>query len=224
MIFRNFSSQDGQKHALLKISVFTCALISVYFFVRFPPFLHFQKGTRRLQSDLSQRKKIDSRFWTPINIDNVEDDDPIIILCKLDFVEYSSSPHKYPMAKDFEAMSSCEQGANIRKRKLSVLLADLANSKGTPKGRFLTPTGFVFHESRVGSTLVANALASDPSSMVFSESHPPSRVLKCSTCSRERKIQLFRDVVTLMGRSPVHKHLFFKFQAFRAYMDIPMEV
>ena len=35
------------------------------------------------------------------------------------------------------------------------------------------PSGFVFHESRVGSTLVANMLAAVPTNIVYSESAPP---------------------------------------------------
>lgn len=38
--------------------------------------------------------------------------------------------------------------------------------KGKPEGRVVYPTGFIFHESRVGSTLVANMLASNPWAMV----------------------------------------------------------
>jgi len=76
------------------------------------------------------------------------------------------------------------------------------------------PSGFVFHESRVGSTLTANLLASDPYNMVFSESDPPATILlHCDKCSRKKQIQLFRDVVYVMGASPIHKRYFFKFQS-----------
>jgi hypothetical protein len=77
----------------------------------------------------------------------------------------------------------------------------------------------------VGSTLVANTLASDPFSMVFSESAPAANaLLHCDSCTRERNVQLFRDVVTLMGRSPIHKRLFFKFQSITSTkMEIALE-
>lgn len=45
----------------------------------------------------------------------------------------------------------------------------------------LPPRGFVYHETRCGSTLVANMLASLPPSRVFSESKPPTQV--CTLCS-----------------------------------------
>ena len=105
------------------------------------------------------------------------------------------------------------------------------------------PSGFVFHESRVGSTLVANSLAANPWNMVFSESDPPSgntvqhqmksnfypsnsllnmftlnsshlnyrsffcdcdvaALLHCGACTEEQNVQLFRDVLTVMGTTP----------------------
>ncbi len=93
-------------------------------------------------------------------------------------------------------------------------------------GRYIEPTGFVFHESRVGSTLVANNLASDPFSLVFSESSPTANALMhCIACTRQQEVQLFRNIVHLMGRSPFHKSLFFKFQSITSTkMEIALEV
>ena len=84
----------------------------------------------------------------------------------------------------------------------------------------------MFTKSRVGSTLVANFLASDPWSLVFSESTPiANAILHCESCALERKVQLFRDVVLLMGRSPFHRRLFFKFQSITCTkMDIALLV
>lgn len=162
-------------------------------------------------------------FWTPIDVD--VSFDPMITLCKLNFKKYSESPHLYPMFRDLEGISSCS-GSRKRRERLSVLIAEIKAQEGTPGGRVIEPSGFVFHESRVGSTLVANTLASDPWSMVFSESAPAANaLLHCTTCDRERNVQLFRDVVTLMGRSPFHKRLFFKFQSITSTrMDIALEV
>lgn len=65
----------------------------------------------------------------------------------------------------------------------------------------IPPTGFVFHESRVGSTLVANSLTAmnTEGHRVYSESDPINEALKAcqgilSTCTMEAKIELFRDV------------------------------
>lgn len=148
------------------------------------------------------------KFWTPIDVD-VSSGDSMIVLCKLNFKKYWESPHSYPMFRDLEGMSQCT-GKNRRRELLSVLLKEIEDEKQT----VVPPTGFVFHESRVGSTLVANFLASDPWSLVFSESTPiANAILHCSSCSLETQISLFKGVVTLMGRSPIHKRLFFKFQS-----------
>ena len=58
-------------------------------------------------------------------------------------------------------------------RPLSALLVE-ARAQAAREGRaLLYPSGFVFHESRVGSTLVANMLAAVPTNIVYSESAPP---------------------------------------------------
>ena len=160
--------------------------------------------------------------WTPISISGLTGSDPTVELCKLDFKEYAKNPHLYAMFKDLVAKSQCS-GSNSRYARLSELKDEMRNK---PTGwTYLQPTGFVFHESRVGSTLVANMLASDPLSMVFSESAPPSAILLARGLSRERKIELFRDVLTLMGLTTMHQRMFFKFQSItNTVNDIALEV
>ena len=164
-------------------------------------------------------------FWTPIDVD--VSNDPIVILCRLNFKKYWQAPHMYPMFRDLQGISSCF-GSNRRREKLSVLVQEIKDEQasGLSGGIVVPPTGFVFHESRVGSTLVANFLASDPWALVFSESTPVANaILHCETCSVERQIQLFRDVILLMGRSPIHKRLFFKFQSITCTkMEIALQV
>jgi len=86
----------------------------------------------------------------------------------------------------------------------------------------LEPNGFVFHESRCGSTLVANSLAAmNPSqTRVYSESGPPLSVLQScgeefGSCGKEQVAAFFQDVVYMMGRTdnPDEKHMFFKIQS-----------
>lgn len=169
--------------------------------------------------------KLDS--WTPISISSISTIDPTITLCQLNFKDYYESPHTHSKFKDFVRKSKCK-GDNSRNEKMSVLKKmmkseNLAAESG-PAQRFLKPSGFIFHESRVGSTLVANMLASDPYSMVFSESAPPAKALRKSG-SREERITFFRDIVSLMGATSMHKHLFFKFQSILStHMDIILEV
>lgn len=82
----------------------------------------------------------------------------------------------------------------------------------------LSPKGFVFHESRCGSTLVANSLAAfDPAkNRVYSESGPPVAAAHAYDDSYEKEsIQLLQDVIYLMGRTDDLKedNLFFKIQS-----------
>jgi len=128
---------------------------------------HYHQGSHVEVEDSSP--DWDQEFWSPIDIDVTND--PVVTLCRLNWKQYSQSPHLYPMFRDLEGISSCS-GSGKRKEKLSVLMADIKASEGTLGGRVIRPSGFIFHESRVGSTLVANTLASDPWSMVFSESAP----------------------------------------------------
>jgi hypothetical protein len=168
-------------------------------------------------------------FWTPIDVE-VTDNDPMVILCKLNFKKYWEQPHAYPMFRDLENMSGCVAN-NRRRERMSVLLKEIDDHKLLPSGRVISPTGFVFHESRVGSTLIANFLASDPWSIVFSESTPiANAILHCTHCSEDQQIELFRNVLRLMGRTPFHKRMFVKFQsitttkihiALKAFPDTP---
>ena len=145
-------------------------------------------------------------------------DDPVVTLCKLDFKSYAKSPHSFSMFKSLVAASNCDS-SRTKKERLSSLRKNILNNEKEP-------SGFVFHESRVGSTLTANLLASNPNHMVFSESDPPATVLlHCDDCSRERQIQLFRDILFVMGSSPIHQKYFFKFQSITSTkMDIALEV
>lgn len=66
-------------------------------------------------------------FWSPIDVDVTYD--PMITLCKLNFKEYSESPHLYPMFRDLEKLSGC-QGNNKKKEYLSVLMKEINSKKG----------------------------------------------------------------------------------------------
>ncbi len=176
-----------------------------------------------LKAESQQLPSWGEKFWTPISVSFGSD--PEITLCSLNFKQYWEAPHLSSMFKDLVGHSSCK-GQNLKKEYLSVLLQDIKDKAGTAEGRVVEPTGFIFHESRVGSTLVANSLASDPWAMTFSESTPMATVLShCNGCSRKEHVQFFRDIAKLMGKSPFHKHLFFKFQSITTlHMDIALEV
>lgn len=109
-------------------------------------------------------------FWTPIDLDvQTNYNDHMVTLCRLNFQKYSDKPHQYAMFRDLVTLSGCT-GDNRKRDTLVNLMNSMKSNKGFVSGRHISPTGFVFHESRVGSTLIANNLASDPWSLVFSES------------------------------------------------------
>eukprot|EP01039_Chlorochromonas_danica_P004418 gene4418-4839_t len=169
-----------------------------------------------------------AEFWTPIDVEvsssSTTSSDPLVTLCRLNYRDHWAAPHNSPMFRDLVIISSCK-GRNRKRERMSVLLEEVKRFAGAPEGRVVSPTAFIFHESRVGSTLVANLLATDPWSLVFSESTPiANAIMHCEYCSKETKVKLFRDVLTLMGRSPFHKRLFVKFQSITTTkIDIALE-
>ena len=154
----------------------------------------------------------------------------------LDFDKQKKDPNKVPMFRDLVHASGCDHEQNLFRVDLKRVV-DLArnydmkvfqenyNSASLDTNEepsVLSLKGAVFHESRCGSTLTANALvALDPKkNRVYSESTPPKQVLKMceedfSKCSVEVAANLLRDVIYIMGRSddPNEENLFFKFQS-----------
>ena len=100
----------------------------------------------------------------------------------------------------------------------------------------LRPTGFIFHMSRCGSTLISQLLASLPRAVVISEAPPLDSVLRAhhrsSRISEEQRIDWFRWMVSALGQRIRGKedYFFIKFDAWnvtelpiirRAFPDVP---
>ncbi|KAI2499604.1 sulfotransferase family [Fragilaria crotonensis] len=122
-----------------------------------------------------------------------------------------------------EASPGCKDGVHYKADlKTFATLARLHDSMSNFVS-VLDLSGVVFHESRCGSTLVANALAAmNPAqNRVYSESAPPLAALKTicgetySHCSLEQAAQILADTVYLMSRTtdPVESRVFFKIQS-----------
>ena len=94
-----------------------------------------------------------------------------------------------------------------------------------PDAKNLALTGVAFHESRCGSTLVANSLiAMNPRKhRVYSESSPPLMALGLcedhgdadGACTADQGAMILRDVMFFMGRTddPDEERFFFKIQS-----------
>lgn len=109
-------------------------------------------------------------------------------------------------------------------------LADLA--KAAAQIDTIRPSGFVFHMSRCGSTLVAQMLASDPDNIVVSEASPLDTVIRLDFGSVDAHAAALAAMISLLcqRRSPVQAHSFIKLDSWhalalplfrRAFPDVP---
>ena len=100
----------------------------------------------------------------------------------------------------------------------------------------IRPTGFIFHLSRCGSTLVAQMLAALPADIVISEASVIESVLRAGlwdpTVTDAQRITWLRGVISALGRprTTQEQRLFIKFDSWhtadlglirRAYPDVP---
>lgn len=99
----------------------------------------------------------------------------------------------------------------------------------------LAPTGFIFHMSRCGSTLVSQMLASLPRNIVISEAPPVDSVLRANIVSTsvtdEQRIEWLKWIVSALGRRrQKEKYYFIKFDSWntldlnlvrRAFPEVP---
>mmetsp|Transcript_6077 Transcript_6077/g.6608 ORF Transcript_6077/g.6608 Transcript_6077/m.6608 type:complete len:442 (-) Transcript_6077:360-1685(-) len=154
--------------------------------------------------------------------------------CEIEWSAHKSNPSKFPMFKDLMDISKdCRYPFEYDLLEAVNQVKRYENSDEYPSSHSLQPNGFVFHESRCGSTLAANALAAmEPSmSRVYSESPPPITALKAcglggEECARGTVTKLVRDVFYMMGRTNDvnEEYLFFKIQSIGTkYIDVALE-
>lgn len=142
--------------------------------------------------------------------------------CHLNWKLHKTEPSKYAMFRDLVSHSCGGQHIQIDDIKQIARLAR-ERDEADEQTKSLPLEGVVFHESRVGSTLVSNSLAaSNPTAhRVYSESAPPIALLrKCEDmgdhfCTSPATVALFRDIVYLMGRTSdaAETSMFFKIQS-----------
>lgn len=91
----------------------------------------------------------------------------------------------------------------------------------------IMPTGFIFHMSRCGSTLITQMLASLEKNIVISEAPPINALLSAKTCrpdiTDEERVAWLQWMVSAMGqkRNRESKHFFIKFDAWHTFnLDI----
>jgi len=91
----------------------------------------------------------------------------------------------------------------------------------------LKPTGFIFHMSRCGSTLVSRMLTAVPSNVVISEARPIDSTLRAQFTSTEttddQRITWLRWMASALGQRWLggEQHFFIKFDAWNT-LDLPL--
>ncbi len=209
-------------------------------------YFHYERSD---YSNLSEQEKVDLIVSGQVHLVNIipgkkifhsnENDYDGVIghFCALNWSLHKNDPSKHPMFRDLVQKSSCNSEYIEYDLKEAVRLirnADKNNSYPDSDSHTMKPKGFVFHESRCGSTLAANALAAmEPSRhRVYSESTPPILALRAcgmdggKDCPIGTAVALFRDVVYVMGRTDDinEENLFFKIQSIGTkYIDIVLK-
>ena len=117
--------------------------------------------------------------------------DPLVEVCAIDFGAAAAAPHDAPFFADLADTALCRRTRRVER--LSILRAAARWRLGGQGGAApISPRGFVFHQSRCGSTLVANAIAARRDSLVYSEPEILVQAL-------ERAPELLGPLLELMG-------------------------
>jgi hypothetical protein len=153
------------------------------------------------------------------------------IFCNIDWKLQQKNPSTVPMFKDLREKSKMCEDTEVQvdlyefAREARAFDASFANATEMTGKRDVVfpvpPSGIVFHETRCGSTLTANLLASfrPKNSRVYSESPPPVTALRAcekKPCDPDKHKQLIQDVFYLMGRTirvDRPQYVFYKIQS-----------
>lgn len=185
-------------------------MVGVMLYMLFVPSAVFAEAPGKLYHD----------GWVPYTMEIDGPQAGTVSLCKLDHDSHARQPDRIPMFRDLAKASHCKTQhrdvplAEFRSA-MRALLDEAGADQSEADGPFPhpIPTGFVFHEARVGSTLVANMLASSKINAVYAESTPPVQVLGSTALNAEERIRLLQEVFAAMSRVPGRKHTFYKFQS-----------
>ena len=158
------------------------------------------------------------------------------VFCPLDWNLQEKNPSTVPMFRDLIRQSPHCHHNTIHLDLYTIVQATRQHdqhhnqnqnhdttTKQSKQNHSLALSGFVFHETRCGSTLVANILAASSHHRVYSEAGPPLTALQqChaknnqnNPCNQPAHDALLNDVFFMMTRSnlPHEQRVFFKFQS-----------
>jgi hypothetical protein len=176
--------------------------------------------TTEYQSDSQWQDLLNGKL-TLVGIDYQNDRQiPYASFCYLEnWSQHHEAPQEVPMFRYLQNESKyCKQ--TMLRVPVSTAVQAMREYDAThpDETNLLEFKGALFHESRVGSTLIANILASLPNARVYSESRPPVMALTymCQNQSLDCTHDLVTDVVYIMRRVSRHnpaQYMFWKFQS-----------
>jgi len=142
--------------------------------------------------------------------------------CTLSFDIQKQDPTSVPMFRHLVQKSdACKKQRYRVDIKSFARFAREKDSENQTSAKALSMAGAIFHESRCGSTVIANALqVMDPKRhRVYSEAQPEMVTNFCGSsyeyCSKEQASELLKDVLYIMSRSSNadEEKVFFKFHS-----------
>ena len=150
------------------------------------------------------------------------------VFCRVDLSAQKEDPSRTPFFMNAVREAQCGKPGNrvqldfydiVQKTKKYDEKQRQTLGSTTKSARSILPTAFFYHEGRCGSTLVSNSAAvlAPERTRVYSEPLPPMQaLLDCDktrvNCNHGKAVNLFRDVVYMMGRTSnlVEDRMFFK--------------
>jgi hypothetical protein len=142
--------------------------------------------------------------------------------CELNFTAQKNDPTSVPMFRHLVQKSpTCKELRYRVNMKDFVELARKHDAKSDSESKAMPLGGVIFHESRCGSTLIANALQamSPQQHRVYSEAQPEMAANLCGDsfqyCSKQQAAELLKDVIYAMSRTSDadEERLFIKFHS-----------
>lgn len=184
------------------------------------PLLSVEQAAQAIQQD---------RGYIPVNVEPQDDDHHLIWLNVGDY-QFTESKFRYSIQRLTAEQQPHERFAtDIRLLASNEFLTDT-----------LYPSGFIFHMSRCGSTLLAKAMARVPEHIVIDEGTPLNDGLwhyftngwRTPVIASDENLTLFRNIVLALGRrrTPEQQTYFVKMRSWnvlfvefimRAFPDVP---
>ncbi|KAG5189340.1 hypothetical protein JKP88DRAFT_353114 [Tribonema minus] len=148
---------------------------------------------------------VEGREWRAKDV-YVTGEGTFVSFCNMNIADYQSEPWKTPMDQMLAVASNCRSRTHTRKYSLADLMA---HQQRNPE-RYLSPSGFIHHETRCGSTLVANMIAHIPTALMVSESLVPYKALQLKASGELRVSEVRALFRALCFTQHHHDRCFFK--------------